>query len=960
LEPFALSGLFAGISSAGFGTLVLARSQNRKLAHVWFLFALSVALWGFGVMSVTFLQDPHVVLLVWRIVYAFSANWIAVLFYHFVCIFSGLERRRSIHIQYGIAGLFFLSAFTPLFYADVRWVFGSFYYCKAGPLYLTGTLWWIALVGYSHYLLLRIYGSSSRAKKVQIKYFFLATAVGFAGGLFDFVPPLGFSLYPWGNFTITLYPLIMSYAIIRHRLMDIHLVSRNATGWLFAGLLSVLPFVISTLLAYFLATLPHFATSRSPGTLVCCILCFTLTLTLLNAYQSPHARGLFWFFVSLGCWNLTELFLDIRPSFLAMIGVGGAVIGYRLGYGIACIVPLTWFYLWDGYFHGENPSRELASRIITWASLAVAPVAGLTPGVLKTLIFEAQGRRPAVEVPGSLYWVFVAWFMLMVAATGCWATAAWWRSKVKPKYLGAWMFGAFVTAPLAATAYFLFVKDVLRGYWFSPLEAVMCLFLMGAMFWRMPPERTRTQWAVRLVGFEVGILVVCGLTGWLISRGTPGLSALGGLIGGASLVTLFLLIRRPIQYWVDISFFAKEYGHVAAYEKLARELKLSDSLYEALAAVSGAILMPGPEIAVYKSVCAIVTFEDVEAKPCFSAVRIRTTTGEMIIGDTWKEELQRELVHLVRSKDDIVVREEQEDLPPLIQAMDHWLFAAAAPLKVEGETVGAIIIGQKGQKGSSFHQKDAELLTKLADQVNGQLSPIVRLNRMNWLVNKVIHDEAGQKLSTIQMKLEIGEPLLKSDEERLASMGKSLAKLRDHANTSLSRGRPSPKDLKAVDVAAELQGLRDNFLPLAKRKDLELVLDIRGPLPPLLLREPSYLERCIGNFITNAVKYTAKGRITISARGQGEHLVIAVADTGIGIPKEAIPRLFEEGYRVPGSAAAMADGTGVGLSNVRELVLAMGGKVEVESEVGKGSTFSMFIPIPLGANIRSVDEVKVA
>lgn len=240
MTPFSLSGLLAGLSSAIFGVLVLLKSENKNIGRVWFLFALCVAVWGFGIAVIPFISDKDTALVAWRISYAFGANWIAAFFLHFVYVFCGLKRRWVVLAQYVVGVFFFVASLTPLLYPDVKWVFNSFYYCVAGPIYLPLSTWWVASVTYSHYELIKAYSTASPIKKQQIKYFFFATAVGFSGGVFAFLPPLGIEIYPWGNFTIFLYPLIMAYAILRYRLMDLRFLLKEITKYfLSTGLVSL-------------------------------------------------------------------------------------------------------------------------------------------------------------------------------------------------------------------------------------------------------------------------------------------------------------------------------------------------------------------------------------------------------------------------------------------------------------------------------------------------------------------------------------------------------------------------------------------------------------------------------------------------------------------------------------------------------------------------------------------------
>ena len=100
----------------------------------------------------------------------------------------------------------------------------------------------------------------------------------------------------------------------------------------------------------------------------------------------------------------------------------------------------------------------------------------------------------------------------------------------------------------------------------------------------------------------------------------------------------------------------------------------------------------------------------------------------------------------------------------------------------------------------------------------------------------------------------------------------------------------------------------------------------------------------MNNLISNAVKYTEKGEVRIFAeRGDGMVRII-VADTGIGIPEDAMSHLFEEFYRAPNAKATNETGTGLGLAIVKDLVERYDGHIEVESKLGAGTTFTITLP----------------
>ena len=99
------------------------------------------------------------------------------------------------------------------------------------------------------------------------------------------------------------------------------------------------------------------------------------------------------------------------------------------------------------------------------------------------------------------------------------------------------------------------------------------------------------------------------------------------------------------------------------------------------------------------------------------------------------------------------------------------------------------------------------------------------------------------------------------------------------------------------------------------------------------------------NLVDNAIKYTDEGKVSVSVRAEGGEAVFTVKDTGIGIPEEAVPRLFDRFYRVDKARSRGTGGTGLGLSIAERIVVRHGGYIRVESTPGKGSTFIVRLPL---------------
>jgi signal transduction histidine kinase len=131
---------------------------------------------------------------------------------------------------------------------------------------------------------------------------------------------------------------------------------------------------------------------------------------------------------------------------------------------------------------------------------------------------------------------------------------------------------------------------------------------------------------------------------------------------------------------------------------------------------------------------------------------------------------------------------------------------------------------------------------------------------------------------------------------------------------------------------------------LASTKRLDLVTAVAPDLP-LCVGDGKRITQCLMNLVGNALKFTREGRVEIRVELQGESLLFAVGDTGIGIPADQVEHIFEEFRQADATVSRDFGGTGLGLSISRKLVELHGGRIWVESEAGKGSTFFFSIPV---------------
>ena len=143
--------------------------------------------------------------------------------------------------------------------------------------------------------------------------------------------------------------------------------------------------------------------------------------------------------------------------------------------------------------------------------------------------------------------------------------------------------------------------------------------------------------------------------------------------------------------------------------------------------------------------------------------------------------------------------------------------------------------------------------------------------------------------------------------------------------------------------ARALEDAADELLPQAQKKQQQV--DVSIETSALLLANPDLFSEILRNLIENAIKYTpAGGRIALACTETAHHIVITVADNGIGIAQSDLPRIFDRFYRVDKARARASGGNGIGLALVKYLVKLFGGTITVESELGKGTRFTLTFP----------------
>ncbi len=195
---------------------------------------------------------------------------------------------------------------------------------------------------------------------------------------------------------------------------------------------------------------------------------------------------------------------------------------------------------------------------------------------------------------------------------------------------------------------------------------------------------------------------------------------------------------------------------------------------------------------------------------------------------------------------------------------------------------------------------------------------------------------------------------LEQQEQAIGAMSRLLNALLDISKLESGAIKPEPTDFT---VAAIFEELRREFANVAANKGLRLEVD---NCHDCVHSDPSLVEQILRNLLSNAVKYTQQGWVRLRCLHEGAVVRLEVIDTGVGIPADQIPFIYDEFYQVGVPTNSTREGYGLGLSIVQRLVKLLQLRLDVRSEVGKGSSFSLTLPAGNGQRIAAPRERPTA
>jgi len=251
----------------------------------------------------------------------------------------------------------------------------------------------------------------------------------------------------------------------------------------------------------------------------------------------------------------------------------------------------------------------------------------------------------------------------------------------------------------------------------------------------------------------------------------------------------------------------------------------------------------------------------------------------------------------------------------------------SAPVRSDGATGGAVIVLHDISELRRLERARRDFVANISHEFKTPLTAIQGFA-------ETLQGGAIDDLEHRERFLEI----IQKNAARLGRLTDDLLKL-----ARIEAGK-TPMEFQQVSIPDVIRPCLETARVHSDQKDLTLDSEYEPNLPPIQ-GDTNALQEILQNLLDNAIRYTPSGgTIKVKAVADGRQVCISVSDTGIGIPKADQQRIFERFYRVDAARSRELGGTGLGLSIAKHLVEAHQGHIEVESEVGRGSTFHIILP----------------
>jgi signal transduction histidine kinase/CheY-like chemotaxis protein len=662
----------------------------------------------------------------------------------------------------------------------------------------------------------------------------------------------------------------------------------------------------------------------------------------------------------------------VASSLLLM--AGAVVLNIALGQLVQRVLHLP-FYL-------DSVGTMLIAALL-------GPLAGSVAGVLTNLIWGVVFSQPAI-MPFALTAAAIGWASGMAVAMG--AFRGLWRVLGAGVLIG--VLAALVSAPIAAymfggatgagtdelTSYFratsanVLQAVTVQGLLADPLDKTVS-FVLAWLIWRrthveLAPISTLAMRPFRMLSGYWLAFVACAVVSGVAWVFLPAfgvsifamfyivvtVSALRGGLGPAIFATVLSVVQMHVlaylggvpeyasaQWWLIVMIFvavslftamitaARERAARALAESEARTRAITDSVAEALTLIAP----DGRVLAVNRTFSTLfgVPADQVVNRP----VRDVRTIVEHIFAEP--ESVFAALAAGAGGEPDSAPENGAAPVVEQVWPAHRELQVRVRSVGLDGSPIGRLFVFRDVTHEREVDRMKTEFVALVSHELRTPLTSI------RGYTDLILDGDAGEIDEEAREYLDV----VKSNADRLVALVNDLLDI-----SRLESGRIQLK-LEDVNLSEVITLVVRTLSEMIATKKQTLSVDIDPALPPVRADRDKMIQ-IVTNYLSNAYKYTpAGGDIRITLTRVGDHARVAVTDTGYGIAPEDQARLFTRFYRVDNSMTREIGGTGLGLSIVKAFVELQGGEVGVESEPGKGSTFSFTAPLVVAAGSTAPD-----
>ncbi|MGH7164537.1 MAG: ATP-binding protein [Nitrospiraceae bacterium] len=965
---YALSGLLNGLTATMLGILVYARDPRDPRHRTYGFHCLGIAIWSYFYCVWQMTESRDLALLSVRLLMA-GAIFIPIFYLHHVlALLDMVERRRAVlNIGYALSGVFLVSDFTPWFIADLRPELSFTYWPKPGLIFHLFLLWFASYALYAIYLLGVAYRNTKGTRRNQYLYLIAASVIGYGGGSTNFFLWYGIQIPPDGLILVSVYTALVAYAIVKHRLMDITLVIHKGLAYsLFLSAIFV-PIFVGVMVT-------ERTTLYSIPPLLAGTLLFALGLWVVLKNPRVAANVTFGLVCSGACVWLFGVFLQYSS-----LDAQEALVWGKVSHAGVVLIPALAYHFSVSLIPSQGMNRVVPILYVVSAAFAL-----LLP---TDYLIDGQYRYAWAYYTkaGPLHPAFLTYFFFAGILTLRQLWLGYQRLKPTAKTEGTrigFVFGAFAIGYLAAIdfAHNYGASYYPVGYVFVSLWALVATY--GLLKYPLSQVQFLTKQRVlpyvKALAFTLAFYLVILL---LIRAFTDTMQfLLAGMVVTTSLVLAEVLatLQKRMEKAVEKALFRNRYD---AYETLTNFSKtlvenldlrsLTEEIVHTLVKVIG--IKTASLYLLDKEKNLYIQSSSYGALPNgTNSLRLRAGEG---------------LTNHLSYYQSILVREEFEHqvnptvTPSIIGALRMMEAEVCIPLVNKDRLLGFCNLGPR-VGDHMYSGEDLNLLTMLAQNAaialdNARLyedlkrSQILmrrtdRLRSLETIAGGFAH-EIRNPLTSIKTFVQLA-PERKDDPEfvghfsqvvsdDVARIERLIQEILDYAR--YMEPRFMEEDLNEV-VASCLYFVEVK----AASKSITMEKELAPDLPRVML-DRQQIKQVLLNLFLNAMDAIGDtgGRLTVRTQkllkaAGGPWVQAEVTDTGIGISENNLQHIFDPFYTSKHESGER-EGTGLGLTIVHQIVQEHRGYIEVESELGRGTSFFVNLPVnPRHSEVKIKQEAR--